>query len=546
MTIDPSAAGGASFGGASVLDDLAWRGLIAHSTDLDALRAELATGPITLYCGFDPTAPSLHVGHLAQTLTARRFQLAGHLPLALVGGATGMIGDPKPTSERTLNEAEVVVAWSDGIRRQLERFFDFEGPAAARMVNNHDWTAPMSVIEFLRDIGKHFSVNRMLDREAVARRLADQGISYTEFSYVLLQSMDYLELFRRYGCRLQTGGSDQFGNIVAGVDLVRRVEGASVHALTTPLMTKADGTKFGKTEGGAVWLDPGAHQPVRLLPVLAQHRRPRRRGQPAHVLLPHPGGDRGPRCGGRRAPGGARRPAGAGPGADRDGARRRRPWRPWRRPSRALFGSGELREVPEATLDAALRETEFGELVVPTGSAVGAIDLLVAAGLAASKGAARRTIAEGGASVNNVRIADESAAFTHDDTLAGGWLVVRRGRRAVAGVRVVAGLTAADGRLSGPSEPKAPTTWAISCSQGWGFDRVRWARVQFYLPTAREERTASKSLKGRPAGPSQRLPEQRSRSSLRACTGHNRRTDLPGRDAVEHRRPGFDSRKRAG
>ncbi len=195
------------------------------------------------------------MGHLAQTLTARRFQLAGHLPLALVGGATGMIGDPKPTAERSLNEADQVAAWSEGIREQLERFFDFDGPAAARMVNNHEWTAPMSVIEFLRDIGKHFSVNRMLDREAVARRLADQGISYTEFSYVLLQSMDYLELFRRYGCRLQTGGSDQFGNIVAGVDLVRRVEGAAVHALTTPLMMKADGTKFGKTEGGAIWLD---------------------------------------------------------------------------------------------------------------------------------------------------------------------------------------------------------------------------------------------------------------------------------------------------
>ncbi len=224
MTTHPTATG--PFEGAAVLDDLAWRGLIAHSTDLDALRAELAAGPVTFYCGFDPTAASLHVGHLAQTLTARRFQLAGHLPLALVGGATGMIGDPKPAGERTLNEAEVVASWSEGIRRQLERFFDFEGPAAARMVNNHDWTAPMSVIEFLRDIGKHFSVNRMLDREAVARRLADQGISYTEFSYVLLQSMDYLELFRRHGCRLQTGGSDQFGNIVAGVDLVRRVEGA--------------------------------------------------------------------------------------------------------------------------------------------------------------------------------------------------------------------------------------------------------------------------------------------------------------------------------
>jgi tyrosyl-tRNA synthetase len=436
MTFDPSQAGGASFGGASVLDDLAWRGLIAHSTDLDALRAELATGPITLYCGFDPTAPSLHVGHLAQTLTARRFQLAGHLPLALVGGATGMIGDPKPTSERTLNEAEVVAAWSDGIRRQLERFFDFEGPAAARMVNNHDWTAPMSVIEFLRDIGKHFSVNRMLDREAVARRLADQGISFTEFSYVLLQSMDYLELFRRYGCRLQTGGSDQFGNIVAGVDLVRRVEGASVHALTTPLMTKADGTKFGKTEGGAVWLDPELTSPYAFYQfwlntddrdVTGNLRMFSFRTREEIEALDVEVAERPAARAGQRALAQELTEMVHGPQA----------LTAVEAASRALFGSGELRAVPEATLDAALRETEFGELVVPTGSTVGAIDLLVAAGLAPSKGAARRTIAEGGASVNNVRIADESASFTHDDTLAGGWLVVRRGRRAVAGVRVV-------------------------------------------------------------------------------------------------------------
>ena len=436
MTIDPSAADGGPFGGASVLDDLAWRGLIAHSTDLDALRAELATGPITLYCGFDPTAPSLHVGHLAQTLTARRFQLAGHLPLALVGGATGMIGDPKPTSERALNEAEVVAAWSDGIRRQLERFFDFEGPAAARMVNNHDWTAPMSVIEFLRDIGKHFSVNRMLDREAVARRLADQGISFTEFSYVLLQSMDYLELFRRYGCRLQTGGSDQFGNIVAGVDLVRRVEGASVHALTTPLMTKADGTKFGKTEGGAVWLDPELTSPYAFYQfwlntddrdVAGNLRMFSFRTREEIEALDVEVAERPAARAGQRALAQELTEMVHGPQA----------LAAVEAASRALFGSGELRAVPEATLDAALRETEFGELVVPTGSTVGAIDLLVAAGLAPSKGAARRTIAEGGASVNNVRIADESASFTHDDTLPGGWLVVRRGRRAVAGVRVI-------------------------------------------------------------------------------------------------------------
>jgi tyrosyl-tRNA synthetase len=436
MTLDESAAGSAPFGGASVLDDLEWRGLIAHSTDLDALRAELATGPITLYCGFDPTAPSLHVGHLAQTLTARRFQLAGHLPLALVGGATGMIGDPKPTSERVLNEAEVVAAWSDGIRRQLERFFDFEGPAAARMVNNHDWTAPMSVIEFLRDIGKHFSVNRMLDREAVARRLADQGISFTEFSYVLLQSMDYLELHRRYGCRLQTGGSDQFGNIVAGVDLVRRVEGVSVHALTTPLMTKADGTKFGKTEGGAVWLDPALTSPYAFYQfwlntddrdVSGNLRMFSFRSREEIEALDVEVAERPAARAGQRAL--AQELTEMVHGADALAA--------VEAASRALFGSGELREVPEATLDAALRETEFGELAVPDGAAVGAVDLLVAAGLAPSKGAARRTIAEGGASVNNVRIADETVSFTRQDSLPGGWLVVRRGRRAVSGVRLL-------------------------------------------------------------------------------------------------------------
>ena len=430
MTADQATTG---FAGASVIDELLWRGLIAHSTDLDALRAELTAGPITLYTGYDPTAASLHVGHMAQTLTARRFQLAGHRPLALVGGATGMIGDPKPTAERSLNDADVVAEWSDRIRAQLERFFEFDGPNAARMVNNHDWTAPMSVIEFLRDIGKHFSVNRMLDREAVARRLADQGISYTEFSYVLLQSMDYLELYRRFGCRLQTGGSDQFGNIVAGVDLVRRIEGESVHALTTPLMTKADGTKFGKTESGAIWLDPALTSPyafyqfwlntddrdvpgylrmfsfrsreeIEALDVEIAERPAARAAQRALATelteLVH----------------------GAEALAAVEAA------------SRALFGSGDLHTVPEGTLDAALRETEYGELAVPAGGTVAAVDLLVATGLAGSKGAARRTIAEGGASVNNVRVSDESSAFGLSDALAGGWLVVRRGRRSVAGV----------------------------------------------------------------------------------------------------------------
>ncbi|MFM9133896.1 MAG: tyrosine--tRNA ligase, partial [bacterium] len=244
-----------------LLEDLAWRGLIAQSTDIDALSRELDEGPITYYIGFDPTAPSLHLGNLLQIQTMRRFQAHGHRPLALVGGATGLIGDPKMTGERTLNPVDVVEEWGSRLRRELERFFDFDGPAAAWMVNNYDWTQGVDVIEFLRDIGKHFSVNRMLDREAVAARLAGEGISFTEFSYQVLQSFDYLQLFRAHGCRLQMGGSDQWGNITAGVDLIRRVEAAHVHALTTPLVTKADGTKFGKTESGTVWLDPAMTSP---------------------------------------------------------------------------------------------------------------------------------------------------------------------------------------------------------------------------------------------------------------------------------------------
>ena len=248
-------------GTGDIIDELLWRELIAQSTDIGALQAVAAAAPITLYCGFDPTAPSLHLGNLAQILTVRRFQQFGHRPLALVGGATGLIGDPKETGERQLNPRELVQEWVARIRGQLERFYDFTGSNSAVMVNNFDWTENVTVLEFMRDIGKHFSVNRMLDREAVAARLAGGGISYTEFSYQLLQSFDYLELYRRYGCVLQTGGSDQWGNITAGVDLVRRVESKSVHALTTPLITKSDGTKFGKTESGTIWLDPELTSP---------------------------------------------------------------------------------------------------------------------------------------------------------------------------------------------------------------------------------------------------------------------------------------------
>ncbi|MDQ1747057.1 MAG: tyrosyl-tRNA synthetase, partial [Frankiaceae bacterium] len=235
---------------ADILDDLAWRGLTAQTTDLDALRADLASGVVTLYAGFDPTAPSLHAGNLMPLLTLRRFQQAGHRPIVLGGGATGMIGDPRDVGERTMQPAETVAAWTDRIRAQLERFVEFgTGSTAALAVNNLDWTADLPVLTFLRDVGKHFSVNVMIARETVKARLESSGISYTEFSYLLLQSMDYLELFRRHGCRLQVGGSDQWGNILGGVDLIRRVEQESVHALTTPLVTNASGEKFGKSTG---------------------------------------------------------------------------------------------------------------------------------------------------------------------------------------------------------------------------------------------------------------------------------------------------------
>ncbi|PID98589.1 MAG: tyrosine--tRNA ligase, partial [Actinomycetales bacterium] len=246
-----------------LLNELNWRGLIAHSTDIEALSKHLDDGPITFYVGFDPSAPSIHMGNLMQLILARHLQAAGHKPLLLVGGSTGLIGDPKQTAERVMNPKEVVHEWVEKIRRQVSRFVDFDGPAAAEVVNNYDWTAELSTLDFLRDIGKHFSVNRMLDREVVKSRL-DSGISYAEFSYVLLQSLDYLELFRKYNCTLQTGGSDQWGNITAGVELIRRSDKGKVHALATPLLTKADGTKFGKTESGTVWLDPEMTSPYAL------------------------------------------------------------------------------------------------------------------------------------------------------------------------------------------------------------------------------------------------------------------------------------------
>lgn len=420
-------------GSSGIVDELSWRGLIAQSTDLDALTAETKRGPITLYVGFDPTASSLHAGHLIPLLALRRFQRAGHRPILLAGGATGLIGDPRDTGERTLNAADVVAEWAERIRGQLERFVDFDdSPTAAIVENNLDWTSQMSAIEFLRDLGRHFSVNVMLDRDTIRRRLEGDGISYTEFSYMLLQANDYAELHRRHGCTLQVGGSDQWGNIVAGVRLVRQKLGASVHALTVPLVTAADGTKFGKsTGGGSLWLDPQLTSPyawyqyfvntadadvIRYLrwftflsaDELAEleqvtaarpaERAAQRRLASELTTLVH----------------------GEAATAAVEHA------------SRALFGHGELARLDEPTLSAALRETSVAEL--KPGSPDGIVDLLVASGLSDSKKAARRTIAEGGVSVNNVRIDSDEWVPQHSDFLHDRWLVLRRGKRNIAGV----------------------------------------------------------------------------------------------------------------
>lgn len=419
-----------------ILDELQWRGLIAQSTDRDALAEALAAGPITVYSGFDPTAPSLHAGHLIPLLTLRRLQQAGHRPIVLAGGATGFIGDPRDTGERTLNTADTVADWADRIRGQLERFVEFnDSPTGAIVENNLSWTGELSTIDFLRDVGKHFSVNVMLDRDTVRRRLEGDGISYTEFSYMLLQANDYVELHQRYGCTLQIGGSDQWGNIIAGVRLVRQKAGATVHAMTTPLVTDSEGKKFGKsTGGGSLWLDPEMTSPyafyqyfvntgdsdvvnyLRWFTFLA----PEELAELEHVTAERPH----ERAAQRRL---ARELTTLVHGEAATAA--------VEYASQALFGRGELTELDEATLAAALREASVAELQ-PGGP--GAItELLVASGLSASKGAARRTIAEGGVSVNNVRIESDEWVPQPADFLHGKWLVLRRGKRNIAGVERV-------------------------------------------------------------------------------------------------------------
>ncbi|MGY1501872.1 tyrosine--tRNA ligase [Streptomyces sp. QTS52] len=416
-----------------IVDELKWRGLFAQSTDEDALRKALADGPVTFYCGFDPTAASLHVGHLVQVLTMRRLQQAGLRPLALVGGATGQIGDPRPTAERTLNDPETVANWVTRLRAQIEPFLSFEGENAAVMVNNLDWTAGLSAIEFLRDIGKHFRVNKMLTKDSVARRLeSDQGISYTEFSYQLLQGMDFLELYRRYGCTLQQGGSDQWGNLTAGLDLIHRLEPeASAHALATPLMTKADGTKFGKTEGGAIWLDPEMTTPYAFYQfwlnvddrdISAYMRILSFRSREELEAMEAQTAERPQARAAQRALAEELTTLvhGAGQTAAVIAA------------SKALFGQGELSELDERTLSAALSEVPH----IQVAEAGPVVDLFAEVGLVASKSAARRTVKEGGAYVNNTKVTAEDAVPTKEDLLHGRWLVLRRGKKNLAAVEV--------------------------------------------------------------------------------------------------------------
>jgi tyrosyl-tRNA synthetase len=415
----------------AVLDDLAWRRMIADRTDLEALRGAMAAGPVTFYGGFDPTAPSLHFGNLVLLVTMRRLQHAGHRPIGLVGGATGLVGDPSGrTAERALNDPTVVEGWVERIRSQVERYLSFEGANGAIMVNNLDWTGSMSAIDWLRDVGKHFSVNRMLAKESVAARLEAGGISYTEFSYQVMQALDYLELYRRHGCTLQLGGSDQWGNLTAGVDLIRRVEGAQAHALATPLITRPDGEKFGKSTGSTLWLDPAltapfafyqwflnaddsvvgtylrvfsfrSHDEIQTLEAAAASRPDAREAQRALASevteLVH----------------GTDAAAGAAEASE------------------ALFGAGDLRSLDPSTLEAAFADLPRASVRAANGLPP-VLDLLVESGLVESRGQARRVIGEGGAYVNNERVSDPATVPDRAALLAGRWLLLRRGKRTLA------------------------------------------------------------------------------------------------------------------
>ncbi|HXL87619.1 MAG TPA: tyrosine--tRNA ligase [Streptosporangiaceae bacterium] len=418
-----------------IIEELSWRGLLAISTDLDELRKAVRSGPVTIYCGFDPTAPGLHIGNLVQLLTIRRWQQAGHRPIAVVGGATGLIGDPSGKSvERVLNPEQVVAEWVEKIRGEVSRFLEFGNEQnGALVVSNLEWTGALSALEFLRDVGKHFSVNRMLDRDVVKARLETAGISYTEFSYLLLQANDYLELYRRYGCTVQQGGSDQWGNLVSGVDLIRRTEGASVHAVATPLITKPDGTKYGKTEGGAVWISPELMSPYAfyqfwlnvsdaevpgLLRVFS-FRSQAEIGQIVAEAAEKPALRAGQRALAEEI---TTLVHGAQECARAVAA------------SRALFGQGALEELDEATVAAAV--AELRPFSVEPGELPPVANLMASAGVAQSVSAARRAITEGGAYLNNRKVAEIDAVPDPADLLHGRYIILRRGKRTVGAVQI--------------------------------------------------------------------------------------------------------------
>jgi len=420
----------------ALIADLEWRGLIAQTTDKAALLEQLNSGSTAFYIGFDPTAPSLGVGNLVVLLVMRRFQLAGHKPLPLVGGATGLVGDPSGRNEeRSLNDVEIVEQWVDRIRHQLSKFLDFEsGTNAAVMTNNLDWTKPLSALNFLRDIGKHFSVNQMLAKDSVSSRLESGGISYTEFSYQVLQAFDFLELYRHFDCKIQLGGSDQWGNIVAGLDLIRKVEGASVHCLTIPLLTKSDGTKFGKSAGGNIWLDPEMTSPYAFyqfwlnsddadIPKYLKVFSFKTHEEIDELVALHQ----------------------ANPGlreAHRALAREltilvhgARECEAAERAAKALFGQGELTELDERTLESAM--SQLPRITISAGEPIPTwVDLLASTGLVDSKSAARRIIKEGGAYLNNSKVSAEDFAPSVESLLFGRFLLLRKGKRDLAAVEV--------------------------------------------------------------------------------------------------------------
>ena len=414
--------------------DLQWRGLIAQSTDEKVLSDLLNNKSITFYIGFDPTAPSLHLGNLMQILLAKRLQLAGHKPLALVGGATGLIGDPKESGERNLNEEEIVITWTENIAKQLVKYFDFFGNNKCDVVNNFDWTSKLDAISLLRDLGKHFSINRMLEREAVSARLNASGISYTEFSYALLQANDYLELNRKYNCQLQTGGSDQWGNITAGVDLIRRVESKSVHALTTPLMVKADGNKFGKTEAGTIWLSPELTSPYafyqfwlntddRDIATLLKYFSLSSK-EIIEDLIAKTKSDASSREAQKYLASELTTLVHSQEQCEQVVLA-----------SQALFGQGELRDIDKSILTAALSEAGLTK-IKSSADMPNILDILQQTNLCDSKSAAKRTVEEGGAYINNERISDLNWKPNKSDLIHGSLLVVRRGKKVMAGVEI--------------------------------------------------------------------------------------------------------------